>query len=110
MCLGTACMCTFMLAQSCQLTGYKLRKKPTEDLCSGNKLLVLFFLNIIIRYRNLKWIYFILEVFSTTPLVVTIFVYQELMININILSQESFRDKIVAFYYYIAWMSNLYYI
>ena len=37
MCLGTACMCTFMLAQSCQLTGYKLRKKPTEDLCSGNK-------------------------------------------------------------------------
>ena len=43
MCLGTACMCTFMLAQSCQLTGYKLRKKPTEDLCSGNKLLVLFF-------------------------------------------------------------------
>ena len=30
-------------AHSCQLTGYKLRKKPTEDLCSGNKLLVLFF-------------------------------------------------------------------
>ena len=28
---------------TCQLTGYKLRKKPTEDLCSGNKLLVLFF-------------------------------------------------------------------
>ena len=26
-----------------QLTGYKLRKNPTEDLCSGNKLLVLFF-------------------------------------------------------------------
>ena len=25
------------------ITGYKLRKKPTEDLCSGNKLLVLFF-------------------------------------------------------------------
>ena len=45
-------MCTFMLAQLCQFTGYKLRNKPTEDLCSGNKLLKLFFWNIIIRHYS----------------------------------------------------------
>ena len=46
-------------------------------------------------------IFYFTKVYSTTTLVVTLLYNQELMIKINILSQESFRDKIVAFYYYI---------